>query len=160
MQATPQKEHDWLCQIVGEWTYEHECLMGPDQPPAKFTGMESVRSLGGLWVIGESQGEMPEGGTMTSIITLGYDPTRQRFVGTFIASMMTHLWIYEGTLDAAGKVLTLDTEGPSFTDPAKRVRYQDIVELQSADERLLYSQFLGEDGTWRRFLTARYRRKK
>lgn len=26
--------------------------------------------------------------------------------------MMTHLWIYEGSLDQAGRVLTLDTEGP------------------------------------------------
>ena len=47
-------------------------------------------------------------------MTLGYDPVQKRFVGTFIGSMMTHMWIYNGTLDAAGKVLTLDTEGPGL----------------------------------------------
>ena len=33
--------------------------------------------------------------------TLGYDPAKKKYVGTFIASVMTHLWIYSGSLDAA-----------------------------------------------------------
>ena len=57
---------------------------------------------------------MPGGGPATTLMTLGYDPEKKRFVGTWIGSMMTHLWIYDGALDAAGKVLTLDAEGPSF----------------------------------------------
>lgn len=44
-----QKEHEWLQRLVGEWTFEHECSMGPDQPPMKSTGMESVRSLGAIY---------------------------------------------------------------------------------------------------------------
>lgn len=48
---------------------------------------------------------------MTTIMTIGYDPHRQRFVGTFVASMMTHLWMYEGALDDGERVLTLETEG-------------------------------------------------
>src|SRR5262245_18041863 len=103
----PQSEHKWLQRLVGDWEYEHECNMGPDQPPMKMTGTESVRSLGGLWTMGEGRGEMPGGEVGTTMMTLGYDPTTQRFVGTFIGSMMTHMWIYNGTLDAAGKVLTL-----------------------------------------------------
>jgi len=31
----PQKEHLWLQRLVGEWTVETECQMGPDQPPAR-----------------------------------------------------------------------------------------------------------------------------
>jgi hypothetical protein len=87
--------------------------MGPDQPPVKTTGSQTVRMLGNLWMIGEGEGECPDGTMAKSIITLGYDPEKQRFVGTFIASMMTHLWPYEGTLQ--GDVLTLDSEGPSFS---------------------------------------------
>jgi hypothetical protein len=33
MQAEPQKEHQWLQKLVGEWTYETEAIMEPDQPP-------------------------------------------------------------------------------------------------------------------------------
>ena len=57
----PQAEHKWLQRMVGEWTYEHNCSMGPDQPPMKATGTETVRSVGGLWTMGEGRGEMPDG---------------------------------------------------------------------------------------------------
>ena len=59
MKTEPQKEHQWLQKLVGEWTYEGEATMEPGEPPAKMTGTESVRSLGGLWILAEGQGEMP-----------------------------------------------------------------------------------------------------
>src|SRR5215207_10023673 len=51
MNAEPKPEHRWLQQFVGEWTFETEAVMGPDQPPMKYTGTESVRTLGDLWVL-------------------------------------------------------------------------------------------------------------
>lgn len=156
----PQKEHQWLQKLVGEWTYESDCRMGPDQPPMKSGGTESVRSIGGLWTLGEGRCEMPGGEAGTTIMTLGYDPARKRFVGTFVASMMTHLWIYDGELNAAGTVLTLDAEGPSFTGDGKMTKYQDIMEFKTDDHRILSSQWLGDDGRWVGFMTAHYRRVK
>ena len=93
-------------------------------------------------------------------MTLGYDPVLKHFVGTFVASVMTHLWVYHGSLDAAGKVLTLDTEGPSFSGDGKMVKYQDIIDFVSDDHRTLSSQGLGADGKWSQFMKAHYRRKK
>jgi hypothetical protein len=160
MNAEPQTEHQWLDRLVGEWTYETEATMEPGQPPAHFTGTENVRSLGGLWVLCEGRGEMPGGGTATTIMTLGYDPVRQHYLGTFIASMMTHLWVYAGELDLAGKVLTLETEGPSCTVEGKMTKYKDIIELIDEDHRVLRSEMLGEDGEWRGVMNANYRRAK
>jgi len=159
MHVQPQKEHEWLQQLVGEWTYEHECIMGPDQPPVKVKGTDKVRSLGGLWVLCEGQGEMPGGGIGVTLLTLGYDPARKKFVGSFIGSMMTNLWVYEGELDQAGKVLTLDTEGPSFAQEGKLTKYHDIIEIVAPDHRTLTSECLTEDGKWLRFMTAHYRKK-
>ena len=122
-------------------------------------GVEVVRSLGGLWIIAEGEGEMPGGGTAKTIMTLGYDPRIGRYVGTFIASMMAHLWVYNGSLDAAGKVLTLDAEGPDFTGQ-KMAKYQDCIEFVDDDHRVMTSQVLGDDGKWNQFMTAHYRRKK
>jgi hypothetical protein len=158
MDAQPQKEHQWLDRFLGEWTYESEYSMGPDQPPSKSKGFEVVRSLGGLWTIGEGEGEMPDGGTGKTLMTLGYDPQSDRYIGTFIGSMMTHLWIYNGSLDATEKVLTLDTEGPNFSQSAM-AKYKDIIEFVSNDHRVLTSQILGDDGNWNQFMTAHYRRK-
>ena len=156
----PQKEHQWLHKLVGQWTFEGECSMGPDQPPMKNTGKETVRSLGGLWTIGEGEGEMPGGGTCQSIMTLGYDPLLKQFVGTFIAGVMTRLWPYNGSLDADEKVLTLDSEGPSFADDGTMAKYQDIIEFLSDEIRTLSSQYLGPDGRWVPFMKAHYQRVK
>jgi hypothetical protein len=31
MKTEPQQEHQWLQQLVGEWTYEAEAMMEPGQ---------------------------------------------------------------------------------------------------------------------------------
>jgi uncharacterized protein YndB with AHSA1/START domain len=159
--AQPQKEHKWLDKLVGTWTYEAECIMGPGQPPVKCTGTDSVRSLGGLWVLCEGEGEMPGGGKAKTLMTLGYDPAKKTYLGTFVASMMTHLWIYDrGSLDDSGKVLTLETIGPSFAGDGKMVKYRDVIEFKSDDHRVLLSLMQGDDGKWQTFMTSHYRRKK
>ena len=160
MNTEPQKEHQWLHKLVGEWTYETEATMEPGKPPVKCGGTESVRSLGGLWILAEGRGEMPGGGPATMIMTLGYDPGWRRYVGTWVGSMMTHLWMYDGALDAAERVLTLDSEGPSMVGDGTMAKYRDVIEIKSDDHRLLTSHLLGDDGTWSRFMTASYRRKK
>jgi hypothetical protein len=159
MKTEPQKEHHWLQQLVGEWTSEAEADMGPGKPPEKTRGAETVRSLGGLWVLCEGSGEMPGGGAATMLMTLGYDPQKRRFTGTWVGSMMTWLWIYDGSLDASEKVLTLESEGPSFAGDGKLARYRDIIEIVDRDHRLLRSEMLTDDGSWKRFMTAHYRRK-
>ena len=160
MEAQVQKEHEWLQKLAGEWSIEMEAAMAPGQPPEKFSGTETVRSLGGLWMMCEGRSEMPGGGTGQTVMTLGYDPAKKRFVGSFIGSMMTHMWIYEGTLDSSGKVLSLDTQGPSFAGDGKMATYQDIIEFKSDDHRVLRSQVRGDDGQWTAFMTAHYRRRK
>lgn len=159
MNTEPQNEHQWLQKLVGEWTYETEATMEPGTPPEKSTGTESVRSLGGLWILAEAQGEMPGCGAVTMMITLGYDPQQQRYVGTWIGSMMTHLWVYDGELDATERVLTLNAEGPAMDGKGKMAKYKDVIEFKNDDHRVLTSHVLADDGQWHKFMTANYRRK-
>jgi hypothetical protein len=159
MQAEPQKEHQWLQKFVGEWTFESESPAEPGAPAQKNTGTETVRSLGGLWIVGEGRGQMPDGTPATMVLTLGYDPQKQRYVGTWFGSMMTYLWVYEGEVDAAGRVLTLNTEGPNMETGAM-ARYKDVYEFKSDDHRVLTSHMQGEDGNWQQFMSMEYRRKK
>jgi Protein of unknown function (DUF1579) len=159
MNPEPQREHRWLEGLVGEWTYESEPCAVPGQEPAKFTGSESVRSLGGLWVVGHGKGDMPGGATARTMITLGFDPERKRFVGTWVGSMMANMWVYDGDLDASGKVLTLNTTGPSFDGSGKTAKYQDVITIKDADNRTLTSRVQGDDGKWTEFMSANYRRR-
>jgi hypothetical protein len=157
MYTEPQKEHQWLNRFIGEWITESECSMGPDQPPAKTKGTEVVRSLGGLWIVAEGESDMPDGNPGQTLMTLGFDSQSDRFVRKFIGTMMIHLWIYNGSLDTTEKVLTLDTEGPNFTESAM-TKYKDIIEFVSSDHRIMTSQILGDDGNWLQFMTAHYQR--
>ncbi len=159
MQVATKVQHQWLDQFIGEWRSECECQMGSDQPTEKSQGTEIGRSIGGLWMVTEGSGTAPDGTPAQTIMTLGFDPERDRFVGTFVCSMMPHLWHYEGRLDTAGKVLTLDTEGLNFSQTAL-AKYQDIIEFVSDDHRIMTSQILGEDGQWTQFMTAHYHRRK
>lgn len=159
MNSEPQKEHRWLQQLVGDWECEGEAAMEPGKPPAKWKSTESVRSLGGLWVLCEGEGDMPGGGHMSSVITLGFDPKKGRYVGTFVASVMNTLWLYDGGLDAAGTTLTLDAEGPKMSGDGT-TQYKDIVEIKSPDHRVLRSTMLTDDGQWIEIMRGNYRRKK
>jgi hypothetical protein len=161
--AQSGKEHRWLKKLVGEWTFEVEAPSKPGQSPERATGSERVRMLGDLWLLAEGQGQMPGGGDATTLLTLGYDPQKETFLGTWIGSMMTHLWVYErGELDAAEKVLTLHSEGPNMAGEGegKLTRYRETIELQGDDRRVFSSHMRAEDGSWQQIMTATYRRRR
>ncbi len=114
--------------------------------------------LGDIWTVSEGVGETEATGPTATMMAVGYDPARSRFVGTWLGSMMTHLWVYEGSLDDSGKVLTLNSEGPDFHREGKMAPYRDIIEIIDADHRLLRSATPDESGQWQVFMTADYRR--
>lgn len=154
------KQHEWLRKFVGEWTFESECPMGPGGEKVKTSGSESVRMLGDAWMVGEGRGEMPGGGEGRWLTVVGYDKSKEQFVGSWMGSMMTNMFVYNGFLDDAQKVLTLETEGPSFTDPTKTAKFRDITEFKSDTHRVMTSKMLGDDGKWQQFMEAHYRRTK
>ena len=154
----PQAQHEWLHRLLGDWTYEMAAPEGTNAAE-KATGTESVRSLGGLWVILEGRGEMtPAGSVYSSQMSLGYDPKKERFVGFWIGSMMTHMWIYNGRLE--GNVLSLESEGPDMSKPGGTRRYKDVVELVSDDHRTLTGNMMDDDGNWQPMMWVDYRRKR
>lgn len=141
----PTQEHNWLHQFIGEWTTASKATMLPDQPPMQCSGTMSSRQLGGFWVLNEMKGEWA-GDPMTGIQTLGYDEGKKKYAGTWVDSATAFMWRYEGSVDASGKVLTLDADGPNFMGDGKLTKFQDVYEFKSTDEILLTSRMLGTDG--------------
>lgn len=158
MHATAMDEHRWLERLVGGWTWKMDADGEPGQPRQRLTGTERVRSLGGVWIVCEGEGAMPEGGTAQTIMTLGFDPSTGRFTGTFVGTMIHHLWLYDGELDREGDVLTLESEGPGFEDATRLSRYRDTIAFHGDDHRVLASSHLGADGAWHDFMASHYRR--
>ncbi len=162
-ECTPQcqlEEHKWLQQLVGNWTMEGEAVMGPDQPTLKSTGKESVRTIGGIWFLGEGTMTMPDGDPATTLITLGYDPKKGKYIGTWVGSMMNHLWIYSGTMSDDKKTLMLDAEGESMAGDGTMALYRDSITIVDADHRTLTSQVQDDKGNWTQFMESRYTRAK
>jgi hypothetical protein len=81
----PRPEHDWLHQFLGEWETEMACGPGSSESPITSKGTERVWSIGDLWIVAESKSEVMNQ-PMTSVLTLGYDLERKRYVGTWIGS--------------------------------------------------------------------------
>jgi hypothetical protein len=158
MPPPPGEHHEWLQQLVGTWTVESEMMVGEGMPAMECTGTDTVRSLGGRWVLCDLHSEMPGMGAMDAVLTLGYNPETGKYQGTWVDSMTDHMWVYEGTLDDTGKILTLEAEGPNMMDPtAGMARYRDVIEIKSPDHRTL-SSFAQVEGEWVQFVTAHYRR--
>lgn len=154
----PTMEHEWLKQFVGEWETENEAQISPDQK-MKCKGTMKAKMLGGFWMISETKGDMM-GTTVDAIQTIGYDPEKEMYVGSWVDSMMNHMWKYEGSVDKTGKILTLEAEGPSMTEPGKTARYRDVYEFKSKDQIAMTSATRGEDGEWITFMNGTAKRKK
>jgi hypothetical protein len=154
----PVKEHEWLQQLVGEWQTDAEMFMEPGQPPVKSQGTESVRPIGGFWVLAEYQGTFTDK-PFTGVLSLGYDPQKQKYVGSWIGSMDSQLWRYEGTLDATGKILTLETEGVCPHAPGKLTKFREVIEIKDKNHRVFTSSMEGEDGKWVTAMICQYTRK-
>lgn len=151
----PTEEHLWLQTLVGEWTYAGEMKMGEEE--MNSSGSETIKAFGGFWTVGEMSGKMPGSDVVSkSVITLGYDVLKKKYVGTFVSDMMGFVWIYEGTRQ--GNVLTLDCDGPSFKGDGTMSRYQDIIDMKSDKEYVLSSQTLGDDGKWTKFMSMTFTR--
>jgi hypothetical protein len=154
MKAELTKEHAFLQKLIGTW----EVVAESPEVYVETTWLENVRSLHGVWFMAEGHGEMPGGGEASTVLTLGYDPVRGKYVGTWIGSMMNHLWVYEGALDETGRTLKLDTTGPDFENEGRTARYQEHLTFEDDDNRTFSSHVLMPDGSWRQFMMARYRR--
>jgi hypothetical protein len=160
--SAPQKGHKWLQQFVGEWEVAGEMHIDPMDPASEkmtSTGTESTRAVGNLWIVAEANCSMM-GIPMNSVLTLGYDPEQQKFVGTWIDSFTSYLWNYEGTLDEENNKLTLETTGPSPTGESQHVKYRETTEFKDQDHRVFTSAFQDPDGNWITFLTMNFTRKK
>lgn len=152
--AAADSEHKWLRRLVGEWQYS--TCDGNGSASGDFRGLATFRLLGDIWLVGESRDASTKGDPAASLLTLGYDPERRCYVGSWIGSVMKQQWVYEGWLDEAGRILYLDTTGPSFEGGTGPGRYQELIELVNEDHWRLRGRVLGRDANWKDYVLTDY----
>lgn len=152
----PVAEHAWLERLVGEWETEIEMFV-PGQDPMTGKGRETVRAVGGFWVVSEQQSEMM-GQPFTGLLTLGYDAAGKQYIGTWVDSMSGALWTYHGALNASQNTLTLSTEGFCPANPGELSQFKEVLELKDQNHKIFTSSIQGPDGEWTPVMRIQYRR--
>jgi hypothetical protein len=153
----PQKEHEFLKKFVGEWESVGKGTPMEGQPAVECNATANTRMMGDFWMVSEGHGDAM-GTPMETLMTVGYDTEKGKYVGTWVDSVFNHMWKYEGTVE--GEKLTLNAEGPDMMNPGRMTQYQDIFEFKSPDHYTLTSRAQDKDGKWVTFMTAEVNRKK
>jgi hypothetical protein len=108
----PGPEHAILKKDVGVWDATVETMMERGGKPSVSKGVETNTLLGGgLWLIEDFQAEFLGAPFQGHGIT-GYDPSKKKYVGTWVDSMSTGLSTSEGTYDPKTQTMTARFEGP------------------------------------------------
>ena len=151
------EQHRWLQQLVGEWDVVFASVGTPESESFRMESEEEVSAVGDMWIVSRSQAEFA-GEAYEAVMTLGYDHKEERIVGSWIDSMGSHMWIYDGTLDVEQGVLTLNASGPAMYDKERTANYRDTIRLVDAKHRVMRSEMQGEDGTWTEFMRTEFTR--
>lgn len=144
----PGKEHDHLKRLVGTWDAESDFGKGT---------MTYKMDLGGLWLLGEFEGEF--GGMKFQGKSLDtYDSMTKKYRSVWVDSFSTAPRIMEGNLDKDRKVMTLTGEGRGPDGMA--AKYKSTTEIKDADTVSFSLFMVDKDGRDQQLVTITYKRKK
>jgi hypothetical protein len=149
------REQVFLRKLVGCWEGVADAT---SSNPERAVWRENIHSVYDAWYVGEGHGAMPGGGSATTLLIVGFDRDRGKFVGSWVDTMMNHVWVYEGALDETGRTLVLETSGPDVAAPERTARYRERIAFEDGDNRIFSSEIEGEDGGWKTLMTMRYYR--
>ena len=99
-------EHEALKQLVG--TFDALVHAGPTPEKGSVT---TKLMDNGLWAVMDFQSQMM-GMPFVGHEVIGYDLAKKKYVSTWVDSMTSHMFVSEGTWDAAKKTLTMTTLEP------------------------------------------------
>jgi hypothetical protein len=141
--ATPGAPHKMFANLEGTWTTMTRAWMEPDKPPMEGTGTcEQKMLLDGRYLQQKYTGEMMES-PFTGINLIGYNNHTKKYVSTWIDSMSTGIYYFEGTASADGKTITQES---SYDDPVRGPMVWRSVTRIVDDNTLEYKMYLTPKG--------------
>jgi hypothetical protein len=114
--GAPGPAHAMLEKMAGRWTTLTKQWMEPGKPPVESTGTSEQKMLfDGRYLYQEFHGDMM-GTPFAGIGLTGFDNQKQRYVSTWIDSMSTGIFFFEGTGDPEERTIT---QVCRYEDPVK-----------------------------------------
>jgi hypothetical protein len=129
--ATPGDPHKLLAGMAGSWSVKSMCSMEPGKPPMESTGTsEQKMILGGRFLLQEFSGEVM-GSPFTGIGVIGYDNHAGKYMSTWMDTMGTGIYYFEGTAGADRKTIT---QKCSCNDPVQGpVEWRSVTRIVDDD---------------------------
>lgn len=152
----PGPHHKHLEAFAGTWTYEAKFTMGPDQTMESKGVQTDVIGGGGLWLVMDVKGD--DG--MWGHGMVGYDESKQKYVGVWVDSMTDYFQLSEGECSDDGKTLTTRGKVKDMMDPSTWVEMRSVSQIVDADHKKLTFYMPGEDGKEMEAGVIEYTRKK
>ncbi len=155
----PTQEHKEMAREVGVWEGESKLWATPDAEPVASKGVETIKLLGQMWLVGRYEGDMMgqpfHGQSQTT-----YDPLKKKYVGTWIDSMAPTMMTLTGDYDVKTHSLTMMMEGIDAMT-GKPGKWKTITIYESADAKTfeIHAPVEGQDGKWWKMMEIKYKRK-
>ena len=109
--GTPGVGHKLLESMAGSWDTKTKSYLEPGKPPIESTGTcEQKMILNGRFLHQEFSGDMM-GAPFIGIGVTGYDNHKKKYVSTWMDSMSTGIYYFEGAADPDGKIMTQECLG-------------------------------------------------
>jgi len=155
--AAPGEPHRLLAKLEGSWKTRTTHWPVPGQPPVTGEGScEQKMILDGRFLHQEFKGDMM-GVPFIGIGVNGYDNHTGKYVSTWMDSMATGLYYFEGTADAEGRTIT---QICNYDDPVKGpVKWRSISRFIDDDTHEFEMFSIDQDGNEEKMMELTYIRK-
>ena len=155
--ATPGGPHKLLASMAGSWLTKTKCWMEPNTSPVESTGTcEQKMLLDGRFLQQEFTGEMM-GSPFTGIGITGFDNHTKKYVSTWMDSMGTAIYFFEGTAGAGGRTITQES---SYDDPVRGpIKWRAVTRIVDDNTHLFEMYTTGEGSKEEKMMEITYTRK-
>ncbi len=137
--GTPGPIHKRFAKLEGSWETSTRAWMEPGQPPMESKGTcEQKIILGGRYLQQEYQGDMM-GQPFTGINVLAFDNHTKKYMSTWIDSMSTGIYFFEGEGTGNQKTVTQECR---YDDPVKGPSVWRSVTRYVNDNKIEFEMFL------------------
>ena len=134
--GTPGTAHKALEPLVGTWTTEVKCWMGPDAPPTVTKGTsKSSWVMNGRFVQEEFNGEFM-GKRFKGMSLTGYDNTKGKYNNVWVDDMHTSMFTSEGSAEGEPNVITLNGKMDCPITGDKDVPMKQVLRIVSRDKHI------------------------
>lgn len=142
--AQPSEEHKLLQEDVGTWKAEMKIWMPGADEPMTAEGEEVNEMFGPFWVISKFKADMM-GQPFEGRAAMGYDPVKEKYIGTWFDTMNPHMSFMEGTYDKESKSMTLMTRGIGMDGKPSRGKNVMVTKDDGSRVFTMYHAMPGSD---------------